>query len=188
MPAVFPPPPLTRERPLWWGVAQPRAPGHLLQLDLHKAPTRGALGDSPEAEGRVPLASSGPKRPEASRGAAQGLAEWSPPLYRGGRAPGTRTWSPLPKPPVRLPCCTQSSQKRSQPSPLLNLWTRVGLGPSDPLLGPISASGLLKGKKSAPTKGPRGGGPCSWVLRYPKHPHPLRRPGSMGVPTCSQQQ
>lgn len=32
-------PPLTAKRPLWWGVARPSAPGHLLQLDLHKMPT-----------------------------------------------------------------------------------------------------------------------------------------------------
>ena len=49
-------------------------------------------------------------------------------------------------------------------------------------LAPISASGLLKGKEASLP--PPREAPCSRVLRYPRHPHPLRCPGSVGVPTC----
>lgn len=188
-----PPPPA--KRPLWWGVAQPRAPGHLLQLDLHKVPTRGALGDSPEAEGQVPLGLLWSQRPKPAEGPCGAWLSGAHPLYRGGGGAGNSDLKlPSQTSPVKLPLPCMILREALSPRPAAEPLDTCGpwdppthsLAP-DPLLGPYQCLRAVEGQrsKSASTKGPPPReAPCSRVLRYPRHPHPLRCPGSVGVPTC----
>ena len=171
-----PPPPA--KRPLWWGVAQPHAPGHLLQLDLHKVPTRGALGDSPEAEGQVPLGLLWSQRPKPAEGPCGAWLSGAHPLYRGGGGAGNSDLElPSQTSPVKLPLLCMILTEALSPRPAAEPLDTCGpwdppthsLAP-DPLLGPYQCLRAFEGQrsKSAPTKG----GPLLPGPQIPKTPPP----------------